>query len=382
MKVGVPKETLRGESRVGLVPESCKKLITKGMSVSVDQGAGEASFFSDEEYQGADASIQTKPVTQDADLILKVQPPSPAEVESYREGAILLCAFQPTRCLETVRKLAARGVTVLSSDCVPRTTRAQSMDTLSSMSSIAGYKALIMAANSLPRYFPMLTTAAGTVLPAKVFVIGAGVAGLQAIATARRLGASVTATDSRRIVAEQIRSLGGKYVGVDSEEDAQTATGRARELSEGFKEKQQALIAEQCATSNVVITTALIGGTTAPRLITSEMVAKMRPGSVIVDLAAEGGGNCELSTPGQTTVCHGVTIMAPINVPSLMPQDASALFSRNLLSFVLAFWSDAESRLNLDPEDEIIKGALVVRSGEIVHEPTRKALGETQEVPV
>jgi len=256
------------------------------------------------------------------------------------------------------------------------------MDTLSSMASIAGYRALVMAANSLPRYFPMLTTAAGTILPAKVFVIGAGVAGLQAIATAKRLGASVTATDSRRIVAEQIHSLGAKYVGVESEEDAQTESGLARELSDDFKRKQEALIAAQCAASDVVITTALIGGVNAPRLISSEMVAGMRPGSVIVDLAAEGGGNCELSRPGETTFYHGVTIMAPLNVSSLMPHDASTLFSRNLLSFVLAFWVDAESRLNLDPSDEIIKGALISRGGEVVHEPTRKVLREPRQVAV
>ncbi len=382
MKVGVPKETKIGESRVGLVPESCKKLIAKGMAVCVEQRAGEASFFSDAEYRAAGALVQEGPVTPDADLVLKVQPPSPGEADGYREGAVLLCSLLPARSLDAVRKLAARKITILSTDCIPRITRAQSMDTLSSMSSIAGYKALLMAANSLPRYFPMLTTAAGTILPAKVFVIGAGVAGLQAIATAKRLGASVTATDSRRIVAEQIRSLGGKYVGVESDEDAQTDGGFAKELSADFKRKQEALIAAQCVASNVVITTALIGGVSAPRLITSEMVAAMKPGSVIVDLAAEGGGNCELSRPGETTVCHGVTIMAPLNVPSLMPHDSSALFSRNLVSFVLAFWVDAESRLNLDPADEIIKGALIAHGGEVVHGPTREALGESRKAAV
>jgi NAD(P) transhydrogenase subunit alpha len=287
-----------------------------------------------------------------------------------------LSTLLPSRNLEAIKLLAGRKVTAFSTDSIPRITRAQSMDTLSSMSSIAGYKGVLMAAAALPKYFPMFMTAAGTIFSAKVFVIGAGVAGLQAIATAKRLGASITATDTRKTVAEQIQSLGGKYVGVESDEDAQTKSGYAKELSADFYKKQAELIAQQCAASDVVVTTALIGGVKAPRLITADMVAKMQPGSIIVDLAAEGGGNCELSKPGSTVVEYGVTIMAPLNLAAAMPRDASTLFSRNLTSFVLAFWQEKETRFNLDLEDEIIKGAMITHGGEVTHGPTREALAK------
>jgi NAD(P) transhydrogenase subunit alpha len=248
------------------------------------------------------------------------------------------------------------------------------MDTLSSMASLAGYKAVLLAASELPKYFPMFMTAAGTIFAAKVFVIGAGVAGLQAIATAKRLGASITATDTRSTVAEQIQSLGAKFVGVESTEDAQTASGYAKELSQEFYRKQAELIAQQCAASDVVITTALIGGVKAPRLITADMVRRMQPGSIVVDLAAEAGGNCELTKPGETVVEHGVKILGPLNLPSSMPRDASTLFSRNLTTFVLAFWQEQERRFNADPLDDIIKGCVVTRDGEVTHGPTRELL--------
>jgi len=289
---------------------------------------------------------------------------------------MLLCSLLPSRQMEVLRRLAERKITTLSTDQIPRITRAQSMDTLSSMASIAGYKAVLMAANELSKYFPMFMTAAGTIFPAKVFVIGAGVAGLQAMATAKRLGAAITATDTRKSVAEQIQSLGAKFVGVDSEEDAQTASGYAKELSPEFYRKQAELIGEQCALSDVVITTALIGGVKAPRLITADMVRKMRPGSIIVDLAAEGGGNCELSKPGETVVENRVTIMAPLNLPSSMPRDASTLFSRNLTSLILTFWQEEEKKFNLDLSDDIIKGAMLTHGGEVVHGPTREALAK------
>jgi H+-translocating NAD(P) transhydrogenase subunit alpha len=378
MKIAVPKETRAGERRVALVPESCKKLIGKGIQLVIESGAGEAAFFSDEAYRQVGAEIGEDPraLLGSADFVLKVQPPTEAEAAQMREGSLLLSTLLPSRHLEVVRRLAQRKVTAFSTDSIPRITRAQSMDTLSSMASIAGYRAVLMAANELPRYFPMFMTAAGTIFSAKVFVIGAGVAGLQAIATAKRLGATVTATDTRQAAAEQIQSLGAKFVGVESAEDAQTASGYAKELSQEFHRKQGELIAQQCAAHDVVITTALIGGVKAPRLITAEMVRTMQPGSLIVDLAAEGGGNCELSRPGETVVEHGVKILAPLNLPSGMPRDASTLFSRNLTTFVLAFWQETERQFKLDVSDDIIKGALITHGGEITHGPTRDALAK------
>jgi len=378
MKIAVPKETRVGERRVGLVPESVKKLVGKGIEVAVESGAGAEGFFADELYRQAGAAVQSGPagLLEGADLVCKVLPPTEPEVGQLREGAMLLSTLIPARNPEVVRALAARKITAFSTDSIPRITRAQSMDTLSSMASLAGYKAVLMAANELVKYFPMFMTAAGTIFPAKVFVIGAGVAGLQAIATAKRLGASITATDTRRTVAEQIQSLGAKFVGVDSAEDAQTASGYAKELSQDFYRKQAELIGQQCAASDVVITTALIGGVKAPKLISAEMVHRMQPGAVIMDLAAEGGGNCELSKPGETVMERGVKIVAPLNLPSSMPRDASTLFSRNLTTFILAFWQEKEKAFNLDRNDDIIKGAMITHAGEVVHGPTRDLLAK------
>ncbi len=375
MRIGVPRETVPGERRVALVPESCKTLLAKGLEVRVEAGAGEAAYFPDEAYRRVGVGLEADPeaLLQEADLVLKVQPPTEAEASRLRPESCLLCPLLPSRRPELVRLLAARGVTALSTDLIPRITRAQAMDTLSAMASLAGYKAVLLAAAELPSCFPMFMTAAGTILPAKVFVIGAGVAGLQAVATARRLGAAVTATDTRKAAAEQVQSLGAKFVGVESVEDAQTASGYARELSQDFARRQAELIARQCAASDVVITTALIGGVSAPRLISAAMVGGMQPGSVIVDLAAEAGGNCELSRPGETVVAGGVKILAPLNLPASMPRDASRLFSRNLTAFVLAFWREAEGRLHLDPEDEIVRAALVTRAGAVVAAPARAA---------
>jgi NAD(P) transhydrogenase subunit alpha len=374
MKIAVPKETRAGERRVALVPESCKKLSAKGIQIALESGAGESAYFSDAAYQEVGVALVggAGALLGEADFVVKVQPPTVAEVEQLRAGTLLLTTLLPTRNLDVVRKLAERKISTFATDCIPRTTRAQAMDTLSSMANIGGYKAVLLAAAGLAKYFPMLMTAAGTIFPAKVFVIGAGVAGLQAIATARRLGGNVTATDTRRAVAEQIQSLGAKFVGVEGAEDAQTASGYAKELSQEFYRKQGEVIAAQCAVSDVVITTALIGGVKAPRLITREMVQKMQPGAVIVDLAAEGGGNCELTVPGETVVENGVKIMGPVNLPSDMPRDASTLYSRNLTAFVLEFWKD--NQFNLDLKDEIIAGALVTHEGEVRHGPTRNAL--------
>jgi NAD(P) transhydrogenase subunit alpha len=374
MKIAVPMETREDERRVALVPESCKKLKGKGIEICIQSGAGERAYFANDVYREVGATIEADAgaLLGGADFVLMVQPPSAEQVGQMRAGAMLLTSLLPTRNLEIVKRLAEQNISAFSTDAIPRTTRAQSMDTLSSMANIAGYKAVLIAADHLPKYFPMFMTAAGTIFSAKVFVIGAGVAGLQAIATARRLGGTVAATDTRQAVAEQIQSLGGKFIGVESEEDAQTASGYAKELSQDFYRKQAELIAEQCRANDVVITTALIGGVKAPKLITEEMVRNMQAGSVIVDLAATAGGNCELTEPGKTVVKHGVTIAAPLNLPSDMPVHGSTLYSRNLATFVLEFWKD--NAFKLDLEDEIIAGALITHEGEVRHEPTKKAL--------
>lgn len=371
MKIAVVREIREGERRVALVPESCGKLVKAGVRVAVESGAGEAAYFPDRSFVDAGATMENDVagLLGSADFVLKVQPPSenPAlgkhEADLMREEAMLLGTLVPSRFPDVIGKLAARRISAFATDRIPRISRAQSMDTLSSMANIAGYKSVLIAANALPRYFPMLMTAAGTVLPAKVFVIGAGVAGLQAIATAKRLGAAVEATDTRPAVKEQVESLGARFAGVPTDESAQDAGGYARELSPEFYRKQAALIAERCAAADAVITTALIGGVKAPRLITAEMVRAMKPGSVIVDVAAEGGGNCELTRPGETVTEGGVTICGPVNLPSEVPWHASTLYSRNLTAFVLAFWKDGQFRI--DRDDEIIRGALVTHRGEV-----------------
>jgi NAD(P) transhydrogenase subunit alpha len=385
MKLGIPREVRADESRVALVPESCRKLVKAGIQVLVETSAGQRACFPDEAYREAGAQLEpdVTDVLGGAEMILKVNPPTynpnlrTHEVNLMQRGTLLLSSLVCARDLEVVGRLADRGITAFSTDTIPRITRAQSMDVLSSMASLAGYRAVLLAAVALPKYFPMFMTAAGTVLPAKVFVIGAGVAGLQAIATARRLGAVVEATDTRPAVKEQIESLGARFVGVETTEQAQDAGGYARELSAEFYRRQADLIAQRCAATDVVITTALLGGVTAPRLITREMVARMRPGSVIVDLAAPAGGNCELTEPGRTVVWRGVTLLAPLNLPSEMPTHGSLLWSRNLTAFVLAFCKDG--RFQLDLEDEILKGAVITHGGRVLH-PAFAASLQTEEV--
>lgn len=380
MRIAVPREIAPRERRVALVPESVKKLIKAGATVAVQAGAGEPSYISDAEFQAAGATLEPDVVKllREADFVLKVAPPqfdektTRHEVDLLREGSLLLATLLPIRNLDTMQRLAKRNITAFSTDCIPRTTRAQSMDTLSSMANIAGYKAVLMAASEHAKYFPMFMTAAGTVFPAKVFVIGAGVAGLQAIATAKRLGANVEATDTRPVVKEQVESVGGKFVGVDAGELAQDAGGYAREQTPEFYRKQGLLIGERCAAADVVITTALIGGVKAPKLITATMVEKMKPGSVIIDLAAEAGGNCELTQPGQTIEHCGVKICAPLNLPSDMPIHGSLLYSRNLTTFLLEFIKDGNFNLKLD--DDIIKGAMVTHAGSILHRGAADAL--------
>src|SRR3989449_2722664 len=379
MRIAVPRESAPGERRVALVPESCKKLIQIGYDIAIESGAGDAAGFPDSAYREVGVAVLSDPAALlgSADLVLKVTAPATGiagrnEVEWMRPGAIYIGSLMPLRNLDAVRALAERRITAFATDAIPRTTRAQSMDTLSSMANISGYKGVLLAAVELNRYFPMLTTAAGMVFPAKVFVIGAGVAGLQAIATARRLGANVVATDVRPEVKEQIESVGAKYVGIELGETAAAGGGYAKELSEDDRRRQRELLAAECARSDVVITTALIGGVFAPRLLTADTVRTMKPGSVIVDLAADGGGNCELSKPGQTVHVNGVTILAPLNIPATMPYHASLLFSRNLTAFVQAFTKDRV--FQLDFTDDIQQGALITHDGDVKHAQTREAL--------
>jgi NAD(P) transhydrogenase subunit alpha len=379
MRIGVPKETAPGERRVALVPESARKLIQAGYEVAIEAGAGDAAGYPDAGYREAGAKIESDAAALlgSSDLVLRVGPPAMGgggrdETGWMRPGAIYLGSLMPLRNHDAVRALASRRITAFSTDAIPRITRAQSMDTLSSMANIAGYKGVLLAAGELNKYFPMLMTAAGMVPPAKVFVIGAAVAGLQAIATAKRLGANVVATDVRPEVKEQIESVGGKYVGIELGETASAGGGYARELSEADQARQRELLAAQVSQSDVVITTALIGGVFAPRLLTAEMVRSMKPGAVIVDLAADGGGNCELSRPGETARVGGVTILAPLNLAASMPLHASLLFSRNLTAFVQAFTKDQS--FQLDFSDDIQQGALITHDGEVKHARTRDAL--------
>jgi H+-translocating NAD(P) transhydrogenase subunit alpha len=378
MRIVVPGETAPGEQRVALVPESCKKLIRAGYEIAIEAGAGRLAGFGDSVYRDSGVAVETDParLIGSGDLVLKVNAPAAGrprdEVGWMRPGAIYLGSLMPLRNLDVVRALAVRKVTAFSTDAIPRTTRAQSMDTLSSMANIAGYKSVLLAASAFNRYFPMLMTAAGMVAPARVFVIGAGVAGLQAIATARRLGATVVATDVRPEVKEQIESVGAKYVGIELKQSAAAGGGYAGELSAEDRQRQSQLLVEECAKVDIVITTALIGGVFAPTIITADTVRSMKPGSIIVDLAADGGGNCQLSKPGETVEVNGVTILAPLNLAATVPFHASLLFSRNLTAFVEAFTKD--KAFQLDRADDIQQGALITHGGEVTHARTREAL--------
>ena len=356
MKVGVPKETVVGERRVALVPELVAKL--DGIEVVVEQGAGTAASFTDDAFTEAGAAIGDPWA---ADLVAKVRKPSDDEVGKLREGQVLIGFLQPLTDQEGIERLVSRGVTAFAMESIPRITRAQSMDALSSQATVSGYKAVVLAADRLPRFLPMLVTAAGTVVPAKVLVIGAGVAGLQAIATARRLGAVVSGFDVRPVVKEQVESLGAKFLelGVVGEE---TEGGYARELSEEEQRRQQEELEARIGDFDVVITTALIPGRPAPKLIPQSAIESMRPGSVIIDLAAEAGGNVDLTRPDEEVTHNGVTIIGPTNLPSSMPYHASQLYARNVTALVnhLA----PEGALALDFEDEITAGACVTRKKE------------------
>lgn len=357
MKVGVPKETAPGERRVALVPDVVSRLSSSGFEILVERGAGEAATFSDEEYEQAGAAV-VDTVLGEAEAVVKVQKPSPEEVAQMREGDILVAFLQPLTDREGIERLARQGVIAFAMEAIPRITRAQPMDALSSQATVAGYKAALLAAEHLPRFFPMLTTAAGTVPPAKVLVLGAGVAGLQAIATARRLGAVVSGFDVRPVVKEQVESLGATFLdlGIRGEE---TAGGYAAELTPEQQAAQQAELERRLGGFDVVISTAAVPGRPAPKLIPASAVATMRRGSVIVDVAAETGGNCELTRPGDIVLEHGVTIVGLVNLPSTMPAHASQLYARNVSALLQHLAPGGE--LALDFADEITASACVTK---------------------
>ncbi|WP_216208631.1 Re/Si-specific NAD(P)(+) transhydrogenase subunit alpha [Amycolatopsis aidingensis] len=353
LTVGVVKESKPGETRVALVPKLVERLVKRGLSIVIEPGAGAAAALPDELYEQAGARIGE---AWAADAVLKVAPPTSAEVGKLGAGKILIGFLAPLSNVEGVRELAEAGVRAFAVESIPRISRAQAMDALSSQSSVAGYRTVLLAAQRLPRFFPMLTTAAGTVPPAKVLVLGAGVAGLQALATAKRLGAQPTGYDVRPEVAEQVRSVGAQWLDLGIE--AVGEGGYARELSEEERAEQQRRLTEAITGFDVVITTALVPGRKAPTLVTADAVRGMRPGSVIVDMAGEAGGNCELTKPGEETVAEHVTICSPLNLPAEMPAHASELYARNLTE-LLELFVDSEGRLSLDFSDEIVAGACV-----------------------
>lgn len=371
MKLAVLKERREGEARVAATPDTVKKFKGIGLDVVVETNAGADARMSDAEYKAAGAMIapDASAALSDAAIILKVRGPDDAEIALFKKGAVLAALLAPYAERETAAKLAAQGVDAFAMEFLPRISRAQSMDVLSSQANLAGYKAVIDAAAQFGRAMPMMMTAAGTIAPARVLVMGAGVAGLQAIATARRLGAIVSATDVRPATKEQVESLGATFVAVIDDEfkQAQTAAGYAKEMSKAYQEKQAALIAETIKKQDIVITTALVPGRRAPVLITEEMVASMKAGSVIVDLAAEQGGNCALTRPGEVAEVRGVAIMGYTNLPSRLAVDASSLYARNLFNFVSLMVDKKTGSLALDWEDEIIKGSALTRAGEVVH---------------
>lgn len=381
MKLAVAREVEVGENRVALIPDVVSKLVKKGFEVLVESGAGDRAYFPDSAYTEAGATLSHDApwVWGEADIVLKVKPPQHRddgchEVDLIRQGGTLISFLNPLGEPALIQRLAHRQVTAFSMEMIPRSTRAQSMDALSSQASLAGYKATLIAAAALPKFFPMLTTAAGTIRPAKVFIMGAGVAGLQAIATARRLGAVVEAFDIRPAVKEEVQSLGAKFVEMDLGEDTVAQGGYAKDISEDAKQRSRDLVADHIAQSDVVITTAQVPGKKAPLLVTQDMVERMAPGSVIVDIAAEQGGNCACTEPGRDIVHHGVTIIGPINLPSSMPIHASQMYAKNLQTLVEYLVKEGQLALNF--EDEITSDACVTHGGEIRSDRVREALGQ------
>jgi proton-translocating NAD(P)+ transhydrogenase subunit alpha len=376
MKIGVPKETTDGERRVALVPEVIKRLAGDGkQQVIVERGAGEGALIPDEAFTEAGAELVGEAgAALEADVVVKVAAPNQAEIGHLGSNTVLIGFLGPLTNGDGIKAIAQSGATSFALEAVPRISRAQSMDALSSQANISGYRAALIGAQELGRYYPMLMTAAGTIRPATVLVLGAGVAGLQAIATARRLGAVVQGFDVRAAVKEQVESLGAHFLEFDLGGDLEGEGGYARELTPEQQARQQELMAEAIGKVDVVITTALVPGRRAPILVTEKAVELMKPGSVIVDLAGEAGGNCELSEPGESIVRHNVKILAPLNVPSTMAEHASQLYARNIQA-LLGLMINDEGQLELDYEDEVIAGACITRDGEIVHEGARKAAG-------
>jgi NAD(P) transhydrogenase subunit alpha len=383
VNVGIPKETGAGERRVAVTPDSARQIVKAGAKLLVETQAGLGATHPDRAYEEAGARIVSGAgaLWSDADVVLKIQPPGPGgpggrpEVESLREGSVLVCLLRPLSHLDLVRALAERRVTSFSMDLVPRTTRAQRMDALSSMATAAGYKAVLLAAASSPRFFPMFVTAAGTIAPSRVLVVGAGVAGLQAIATARRLGAVVEGYDIRPAVKEEVESLGATFVGPTlSAEEAQDAQGYARALSAEARVKAQDLLRARIPHADVIITTARVPGLPAPKLITGEDVRRMKPGSVIVDLAADMGGNCELTQAGAETVVEGVTIHGPVRLASTLPVHASQMYARNITTFFLLLMRDGV--LKIDFADDIVRDTCVTHEGVVRHAPTAERIAQ------
>ena len=374
MQIGIPKELNSNETRTSITPGVIKSYIKFGFSVIIESGAGDGSYLSDEILKEAGAQITTNASDiYQSDIILKVNAPTSNEVDQFKEGSLLISFIQTTKETEAVKNLKAKKVNAISMHLIPRTTLAQKMDALSSQSNIAGYKAVLSAACHIEKYMPLLMTAAGTIPPAKVVVLGAGVAGLQAIATAKRLGAQVEASDVRPEVKEQVESLGAKYLEVKTEEEGSGEGGYAKETSEDYKKKQQELLTEHIGKADIVITTALIPGRPAPILIPEHMVKGMGPGSVIMDLASENGGNCELTEPGEIVIKHGVTIDGTTNIPATMSVHATELYAKNIQALITHIYNKEDLTLKLD--DEITTGSMYLHNGEIVDERTKEALG-------
>ena len=375
MQIGVPREITQGERRVALVPEVVRRLTGAGHQVVVETSAGLVAGFADDVYEQSGATVADAAAVWSSDVVAKVGAPTAEETAALGSGRVLIGFLAPLTNPDGMRAIAGTGATAFAMEAIPRTTRAQSMDALSSQATVAGYRAVLIGSQYLGRFYPMLMTAAGTVPPAQNFILGAGVAGLQAIATARRLGAVVTAFDVRSEVAEQIKSLGAKFLEIEGAADASGTGGYARELTEEELAAQRAALAKQVAKSDVVITTALVPGRRAPILVTADAVASMKRGSVIVDLAGEAGGNCELTRPGEAyETDNGVTIVAPLNLPSTMAEHASQLYSKNVQA-LLELMSGEDGALTLNFEDDIIAGACVTRDGDIVHPGARRAAG-------
>ena len=382
VKIGVPKEVVEGETRVAAIPATVSDLKKLGGEVLIEKGAGQAASFSDADYDKAGAIVvgDAAELYSQADVILKVQPPTKHpglnkhEVDLLKDEATLVGFLAPTTNRELVERLQQRRVTAFAMELIPRITRAQSMDALSSMATVAGYKAVLLSTQYFGKFFPLLMTAAGTIPPANVFVLGAGVAGLQAIATAKRLGARVEAFDVRKAAKEQIESLGARFIEMELPEDAETAGGYAKEVSEEFVKKEMEAIGARLPRTDILICTAQVFGKRAPLLVTADMVKTMRPGSVIVDLAAEQGGNCELTEPGKVIEKHGVTIVGPVNLPASLPVHASQMYAKNVANFVVHIYGAEDRTLNF--EDEITQSACVTHRGELVSAIVKNALGE------